>query len=73
MPYCSKCAQLVDSWRHNCVANVVANATPVANSVANEPVVANGKRYEKWREANPELYKARQREYMKAWRLKQKS
>jgi hypothetical protein len=70
MPYCSKCAQLVDSWRHECVANVVANAVPVANVVAN---ATNGKRYEKWREANPELYKARQREYMKAWRLKQKS
>jgi hypothetical protein len=68
MPYCSKCAQLVDSWRHECVANTVANV--VANSVAN---ATNGKRYEKWREANPDLYKARQREYMKAWRLKQKS
>jgi hypothetical protein len=73
MPYCSKCAQLVDNWRHDCKPasnTAVANAVPVANVVAN---ATNGKRYEKWREANPELYKARQREYMKAWRLKQKS
>lgn len=38
----------------------------VANPVANKP------RYVRWREANPELYKQRQAEYMRKMRAKEK-
>lgn len=43
------------------VANTVANTVAVANGVAKKVSV----RYQKWREANPELYKQRQRELMR--------
>lgn len=43
----------------------VANTAPVANSsVANSSPVAN-KRYEGWRQRNPDLYRQRQRELMR--------
>ncbi len=46
--------------KHRAVKEIVAN---VANSVANT-------RYQKWREANPDLYRERQRDYMRKKRAK---
>jgi len=44
MPYCSRCKQLVDSWRHDCVPNKdVPNSVPNRQSVGVDSVVVDSR------------------------------
>lgn len=75
MAYCSRC-DWFDAEKpllsHRCSGQkkvVVVPVEPVAN-VANAVANVVTKRYAKWRAANPELYRERQRGYARKYRAK---